>query len=137
MMADSWLAFSASKCYKHGSISVTERIIKTLKYEWLKRVAFIKGFEHLTLLCTEFEKWCNNWRPHMSLDGVRPDDVYYDKKPKKPKRDSKTVPCNIEQHLFCATRITGYRLKKAAYFTDSSRFSCWLNTWKVPQNFKH
>jgi len=26
-----------------------------------------------------------------SGDGVRPDDVYYDKKPKKPERDSKTV----------------------------------------------
>ena len=36
------------------------------------------------------------------------------KKPEKPKRDSKTVPCQIEQHLFRETRITGYRLKKAA-----------------------
>ena len=27
----------------------------------------------------------------MTLDGVRPDDVYYDKKPKKPERDSKTA----------------------------------------------
>ena len=25
----------------------------------------------------------------MSLDGIRPDDVYYDKKPDKPKRDAK------------------------------------------------
>jgi len=33
--------------------------------------------------------------------------THYDKKPKKPQRDSKTVPCNIEQHLFCETRITG------------------------------
>jgi len=29
---------------KHGSIAVTERVIKTLKYEWLKRVSFIRGF---------------------------------------------------------------------------------------------
>jgi len=29
---------------KHGSIAVTERVIKTLKYEWLKHVSFIKGF---------------------------------------------------------------------------------------------
>ena len=28
---------------KHGSIAVTERINKTLKYEWLKRVPIIKG----------------------------------------------------------------------------------------------
>jgi len=99
---------------KHGSISVTERVIKTLKYEWLKRVPTIKGFDHLTMLCKEFECWYNSWRPHMTLDGLRPDDVYYKKKTKKPKRDSKTVPCYIEQHLFQETRITGYRLNKAA-----------------------
>jgi hypothetical protein len=47
-------------------------------------------------------------------NGLRPDDVYYEKKPEKPKRDAKTVPCNIEHHRFQETRITGYRLKKAA-----------------------
>jgi transposase InsO family protein len=99
---------------KHGSISVTERVNKTLKYEWLKRVAIIKGIAHLTELCKEFELWYNNWRPHMALDGIRPDDVYYDKKPDKPEHDAKTVPCNIEQHYFRQTRITGYRLKKVA-----------------------
>jgi len=99
---------------KHGSISVTERVIKTLKYEWLKRVPIIKGFDHLTVLCEGFECWYNIWRPHMTLDGLRPDDVYYDKKPEKPKRDAKTVPGNIEQHLFRETRTTGYRLKSVA-----------------------
>jgi len=99
---------------KHGSIFVTERVIKTLKYEWLKRVPIIKGFDHLTMLCKEFQYWYNIWRPHMTLDGLRPDDVYYEKKPEKPKRDAKKVPCNIEHHRFQETRITGYRLKKAA-----------------------
>jgi len=99
---------------KHGSIAVTERVNKTLKYEWLKRVALIKGIDHLTKLCKEFELWYNRWRPHMTLDGLRPDDVYYNNKPEKPKRNAKTVPCNIEQHFFSQTRITGYRLKKVA-----------------------
>ena len=99
---------------KHGSIAVTERVNKTLKYEWLKRVAIIKDFDHLTELCREFETWYNSWRPHMTLDGIRPDDVYYDNKPEKLKHDAKTVPCNIEQRLFRQTRITGYRLQKAA-----------------------
>jgi transposase InsO family protein len=98
----------------HGSISVTERVIKTLKYEWLKRVSFIRGFDHLVTLCEEFECWYNRWRPHMTLDGIRPDDAYYSKKPEKPKRDSKTVPRNIQQHLFRETRVTGYRLKDVA-----------------------
>ena len=99
---------------KHGSIAVTERVIKTLKYEWLKRVSFIRGFDHLVTLCEEFEDWYNTWRPHMTLDGFRPDDVYYDRKPEKPQRDSKTVPSNIQQHLFRETRVTGYRLKDVA-----------------------
>lgn len=50
----------------------------------------------------------------MILDGIRPDDVYYNNKPDNPKRDAKTVPTNIEQHFFKQTRITGYRLKKVA-----------------------
>ena len=76
------------------------RDIKTLKYEWLKRAPIVKGFDHLTMLCEEYENWYNRWRPHMTLDGFRPDDVYYEKKPEKPKRDAKTVPCNIEHHRF-------------------------------------
>jgi hypothetical protein len=41
------------------------------------------------MLCEEFECWFNIWRAHMTLEGFRPDDIYYNKKPKKPKRDSK------------------------------------------------
>jgi hypothetical protein len=110
-------------------ISVTERVGKTLKYEWLKRVPIIKGFDHLTMLCKECECWYNSWRPHMTLDGLRPDDVYYDKKPEKPKRDTKTVPRSIEQQLFRETRITGYRLKAVAWFLPS--FFCHLDAGEV------
>ncbi len=99
---------------KHGSIAVTERVIKTLKYEWIKRVAIIKGFDHLAELCKNFETWYNSWRPHMTLDGFRPDDVYHENTPKKPEREAKTVPCNIEQYFFRQTRTMGYRLKKTA-----------------------
>ena len=99
---------------KHGSIAVTERVIKTLKYEWLRCVPLIKGFDHLMSLCTEFESWYNTWRPHMTLEGFRPDDLYHSHKPETPKRDAKTVPANIERHVFAETRLTAYRLKNAA-----------------------
>jgi transposase InsO family protein len=99
---------------KHGSIAVTERANKTLKYEWLKRAALIKDIDHLTGLCKEFEIWYNRWRPHMTLDGLRPDDVYFNNKPEKPERNAKTIPGNIEQHYFRQTRITGYGLRKVA-----------------------
>ena len=50
----------------------------------------------------------------MTLAGLRPDDFYYDRKPEEPKRHAKTVPDNIERHVFAETRLTGYRLKNAA-----------------------
>jgi hypothetical protein len=31
-----------------------------------------------------------------------------------PNRDVKTVPCNIERHVFAEARLTAYRLKNAA-----------------------
>jgi putative transposase len=99
---------------KHGSIAVTERVIKTLKYEWLRSTPILQGFDHLMRLCTEFESWYNAWRPHMSIEGFRPDDLYYSRKPETPKRAAKTVPSNIERHVFAETRLTGYRLKNAA-----------------------
>ena len=68
----------------------------------------------LSLLCTQFESWYSAWRPHMTLEGLRPDDVYYDNKPKKPRRDAKTVSCHIERHVFAETRLTAYRLKNVA-----------------------
>ena len=99
---------------KHGPIAVTERVIKTLKYEWLRCVPLNKGFDHLTSLCSEFEKWYNTWRPHMTLGGLRPDDFYCNHKPEVPQRNAKTVPSSIERHVFAETRITAYRLKAAA-----------------------
>ena len=93
---------------------MTQRVIKTLKYEWLRCVPLIKGFDRLTLLCSEFESWYNAWRPHMTLEGLRSDDFYYDRKPGEPKRDAQTVPNNIERHVFIETRVTAYRLRAAA-----------------------
>ncbi len=89
---------------------MTERANKTLKYEWLKRVVLIRGFKHLTELCDEFQTWYNQWRPHMTLDGLRPNDVFYGNPPEMPGHDAKEVPPNIEQRYFSQARTMGYRL---------------------------
>jgi hypothetical protein len=39
----------------------------------------------------------------MTLDGFRPDDVYYEKKPEKPKRDAKKVPFGLTHGKFLKT----------------------------------
>ncbi len=49
----------------------------------------------------------------MTLEGLRPDDLYYDRKP-EPTHDVKTVPDNIERHVFAQTRLTACCLKTAA-----------------------
>jgi transposase InsO family protein len=99
---------------KHGSIAVTERVIKTFKYEWLKRVSVITSGRRLGVLCAEFLEWYNCWRPHMKLGGLRPDDFYHRDIPEPVPKDAKTVPKNIETRFFKETRITGFRLKDAA-----------------------
>ena len=98
---------------KHGSIAVTERVIKTFKYEWLNRVIVVKGFEYLNEICKNFEEWYNKWRPHSRLDGGIPDDIFNERSWKKPTHDAKKIPSNIETKFFKESRITGFRLKKA------------------------
>ena len=58
--------------------------------------------------------WHNGWRPHMYLDGARPDDFYRRDRPEPVARDAKVVPLNVEQQRFAAVRITGFRLPDAA-----------------------
>jgi len=74
-------------------MAVTERVIKTLKHEWLRCVPIIKGFDLLVLLCSEFERWYNTSRPHRALDGLRSDDLYCSRKPETPDGKAKTVSC--------------------------------------------
>jgi len=99
---------------KHGSIAVTERAIRTLKYEWLNRVPILKGFDHLAGLCESFTEWYNDWRPHMRLNGARLEDNFSGAGSPSLPRDAKKVPTEIECRGFEETRVTGFRLKTAA-----------------------
>ncbi len=99
---------------KHGSIAVTERAIQTLKYEWLRRVPLLKGFDHLETLSADFALWYNRFRPHMALGGRRPGDLYHHRPFCPPKRADKSVPAGIRRHVFKATRTTAYSLEESA-----------------------
>lgn len=57
---------------KHGSIAVTERVILTLKYEWLNRVPVIRGLDHLSRLLRDFAVYYNEYRGHATLGGAVP-----------------------------------------------------------------
>ena len=95
---------------KHGSIAVTERVIRTLKYEWLTRVPVIKGLDHLAQLLADFVCYYNAWRPHSTLNGAIPDLIHAGQQWSVPPKTAKTVPAHIERRFFPETRVTGFRL---------------------------
>ena len=99
---------------EHGSIAVTERVIETLKYEWLKKVAIIRGYRHLVKLCNEFTEWYNGWRPHEFLGSATPASVFRDKAVPFVLKNSKDLPADLEIKRFLETKTMAYRLKKAA-----------------------
>jgi len=95
---------------KHGSIAITERVIKTLKYEWLHRVPVIRGFDHLSGLLDDFGTWYNGYRGHMTLGGAPPALIHRGEQWRKPPKTAKTLPLNIERRVFAESRVTAYRL---------------------------
>ena len=105
-------------CYgaigEHGSVAVTERVIETLKYEWLKKVPVIRGYRHLTQLCTSFTEWYNNWRPHEYLRNTTPAMAFQNKVVPLVPKNAKDVPIELEIKRFKETRVTGFRIKKVA-----------------------
>ena len=95
---------------QHGSIAVTERVILTLKYEWLRRVPVIRGLDHLSRLLREFEVYYNEYRGHATLDGAIPSVIHRGERGHKPEKSAKNVPAGIERRVFTETQITAYRL---------------------------
>ena len=95
---------------RHGSIAVTERVILTLKQEWLRRVPVIRGVEHLSQLLGDFEIYYNEYRGHSRLGGALPMLVHRGKEWHRPEKSAKTLPGDLERRVFADTSITAYRL---------------------------
>jgi len=95
---------------KHGSIAVTERLIRTLKREWLARVPLIRGLDHLSELLADFELYYNHYRCHRRLEGATPMTVYQGRDWQKPDRSAKTVQGPLRLKHFSEQRITVYEL---------------------------
>jgi len=95
---------------KHGSIAVTERVILTLKYEWLKRVPVIRGLDHLGQLLGDFVLWYNEYRGHATLGGAVPSLIHRGEQWSKPEKSAKMLPPSIERRFFPDTQVTAYRL---------------------------
>jgi putative transposase len=94
----------------HGSIATTERVIRTLKYEWLRRVPVIRGLDHLEVVLADFACYYNSWRPHTTLNGAVPELIDAGQEWSSPARTAKTVPAHIGCRFFPETRLTSFRL---------------------------
>jgi transposase InsO family protein len=95
---------------KHGSIAVSERVILTLKYEWLTRVPVIRGLDHLDQLLRDFALYYNDHRGHTTLGGAVPAVRYRGEPWDQPAKSAKDLPTNLERRVFSDTGITAYRL---------------------------
>ncbi len=95
---------------KHGSIAVTERLIWTLKREWLARIALIRGLDHLGRLLADFEEYYKQHRSHQQLNGATPSILYQGQTWQKPDRSEKALPWPIRLRHFREQRITVYEL---------------------------
>ena len=84
------------------------RFNETIKYEALYNVPlFSTGY--LRKMIYSYLDYYNNYRPHMSLNGLTPSMIYNDiKKPPDPKNKI------IKMKSFCDGLITGFYLDKAA-----------------------
>ena len=95
---------------RHGSIAVTERLIWTLKREWLARVVLIQGLDHLGQFLADFELYYNQHRRHRRLNGATPSMLYQGQAWQKPDRSAKRVAGPIRLRHFREQRITIYEL---------------------------
>ena len=95
---------------RHGSIAVTERVIRTLGYEWLRRVQVIRGLDHLEILLADFVCYYDSWRPHTTLKGAVPDLIHAGQEWSAPARTAKTVPAHVERRFLPEIRVTAFRL---------------------------
>jgi putative transposase len=62
---------------KHGSIAVVERAIRTLKHECTRRIIVPRLRSNFRREVTTFVDWYNQHRPHTTLGGSTPDEIYF------------------------------------------------------------
>ncbi len=62
---------------KHGSIAVVERFIRTMKDEATRRILIPPNRARFRAEVGSFFAWYNRCRPHTTLDGKTPDEVYF------------------------------------------------------------
>jgi putative transposase len=101
---------------KYGSIALIERVFRTLKTDWLRKIIVPLDTDSMRRNLTKYIRWYNCYRPHQSLNGTSPAEIY---EPKLPQMR----PVNLNLGEKCRLIVTFYegdrklpiiRLEKAA-----------------------
>lgn len=61
---------------QHGSISVVERFIRTMKDEGMRRIVVPTKHDKMRHEIRYFNEWYNESRPHTALGGQTPNELY-------------------------------------------------------------
>jgi len=77
---------------KHGSIAVTERVILTYKEGCTRRILVPIERNEMIRETKLFFEWYNDFRPHMSLNGKTPNEVYFHRRAANTKPRIETRP---------------------------------------------
>ena len=111
---------------KHGSIAVVERFIRTMKAEATRRILVSHSKEAFCKELTSYFVWYNEHRPHTTLVGKTPNEVYFRLRPnnRRPrieprKRWPRRAPCAEPGTLIAGQ--PGDRFSFEVVFQDDKR----------------
>jgi len=111
---------------KHGSIAVTERVILTYKDGCTRRILVPISRNEMIRETKLFFEWYNSHRPHMSLNGKTPNEVYFNRRAAnaKPRIETRplakhSTPCAKPQ--MCVAGRAGAKVKVLLEFLEGRR----------------
>ena len=112
---------------QHGSIAVVERFIQTVKMECTQRLVVSLRIQTFRQDLPWFAAWYNEHRPHTTLGGRTPDEVYFQQRPanRSPRFEPRALwprsaPCALPQVLVKGQ--PGVRLELAVSYQHACRY---------------
>ena len=111
---------------QHGSIAVVERFIRTMEDEGTRRILVPQRRNTFRSEISSFVTWFNQHRPHMTLEGRTPNEVYLRLRPanlrpriEPRKRWPRGAPCAVPRTLIAGQ--PGDRVAMQVDFYDGKR----------------
>ena len=111
---------------KFGSIAVTERVIKSIKYEFLNHIVVSLSQNDMENVVRSYVAWYNEHRPHTRLFGRTPNEVYFNRRAAntlrriEPRKYAKhSTPCASPGMMIRGK--AGVKVKLAVNFLNGNR----------------